>query len=802
MKNNQEGKLIDYEQCRALTPFSENLFHHQFIFEKMLDGKVAVFSSAEPIKSKPGIGFIWHDDGEISFANISVSNPEHLKKGCKYSVFYKISAKDSNLADLDSAIILNSDEWLPEKPVKQMMQSWRLKFLGIPLINKLYHSYGEQALLMIIHNELDVARHLNLDAKRMLILSNEARSLLQDWHKISFFMMRGLKLTESEMIVDVLNSHASSDKAFNPFSLLRVRDLSKDLQHRYFDAMGIYEKCKSEFNLVLTEYFDVLMGRSGETAIELEKAIAEASRTFSVSKAKVERTIHKMIASGEATYRRLYGEDTISTGKMLELDSTTAEILSNRVDDFFEQGESIRQFLPNHAPDGKLIELSDEQMVAIQTAISTHTCVITGGPGTGKTTTINALIKELSRLNPSGKIHLAAPTGKAARRMSEVTGHLCMTLHRMMGMTPDSSPVLSSFGNDDTLILDEASMMDINILCAALMHTGNRGRVIFIGDPKQIPSIDTGAILNDVILCRQITVAELLEVQRQAAKSDIVAGAYAVLKGKVPDFSGPGGDLHFIEANSPMEVLSQIKELVDNVIPHSYQASTANVQILAAMRKGESGVNKINEKLKQIFNPNSINTDTPYRALGHQIYHVGDRVMQLQNRYDLDIQNGEVGDIASIDEKNRKIWLNMGDRFVALPYENYPFMTHAWGMTVHKSQGSEYDFVIIAMPNDHEFMLYKKLLFTAMTRGKKHVFIVSSKQTLEFTVKDGKMTDGIQRPNKGNRERLTHLPFLLSEQICDKSNHSAVRKMAENSRKIAPPDKKYSIDVESIVVPF
>jgi exodeoxyribonuclease V alpha subunit len=372
----------------------------------------------------------------------------------------------------------------------------------------------------------------------------------------------------------------------------------------------------------------------------------------------------------------------------------------------------------------------------------------------------------------------------------------------MMGMTPDSSPILSSFNNDDTLIMDECSMMDINLLTAAVKHAGNRGRVIFIGDANQLESIDTGAIMNDMILCRHMTVAELTEVQRQAAKSDIVTGSYKVLAGEMPDFEGPGGDLHYIEADSDAEIIRQIKHLVEVVIPQQYGFASKDIQILATMKKGEAGVTNLNDKLKHSFNEKAASADTPSRALGNQIYHVGDRVMQTLNRYDLDIQNGEVGEIIEFDERKCKVVLDMGDRIVRLPYSNYPFMTHSWGKTVHKSQGSEYEVVIISAPSEHQYMLHRKSLFTAMTRGKSHVWIVGPKPTLELTIKNGKMSNGVKIENAGNNNRMTHLPFLLAEAISAKSHHKPLQAMAENSRNAPPPKPVYMIDTDSIAVPF
>lgn len=802
MKNIQGGSNINYESCQALMSFDKDKYRHTFTVESVLNNDFVLLSTNENIKGSLE-GFDWYDENlGKNFVRATFSVKEKLTPGVAYSVFFSSNNDDRSVAPIHLEQALPASDWNIEKPVRTMMHSWRMKFLGPPTLNRFYRAYGEQCFMMVTHKPDEVAATLNLDKRRMLMLSNEVEALQNNWHKISFFLARNLVIHEAELIVDMFNSSTGSDKKLNPFKVMSDRKLSKDLQNRFFQAMGIFHKAKTDLPAVMADFLDVRMSKTGETAILLDKAIHLISDAFNLPKDRVETTIHKMITSGTANYRKLFGQDTISMGRMMELDTLAAECLAERVDDYFEHDKWVESFSINYTPDGKPIKLAEEQKTAIQTSVSTHTSVITGGPGTGKTTTVKSLIAELKKLFPQGRIFMAAPTGKAARRMVEVTGEECSTLHRMMGMTPDSSPILSSFNNDDTLILDECSMMDINLLTAAVKHAGNRGRVIFIGDANQLESIDTGAIMNDMIMCRHMTVAELHEVQRQAAMSDIVSGSYKVLDGEIPDFDGPGKDLHLIEADTPAEIVEKIKELVEKVIPERYGFQSSDIQILSTMKTKEAGVTNLNDKLKNSFNPMALDYETPSRALGNQIYHVGDRVMQTLNRYDLDIQNGEIGQILEFDERKRKVVLDMGDRIVKLPYDNYPYMTHSWAKTVHKSQGSEYPVVIISMPSDHQYMLYRKSLFTAMTRGKSHVFLVTSKATLELTVKNGKMKNGMMIENASNNNRMTHLPFLLAESICAKSNHKALRLMAENSRLIKPPKPVYTIDTDSIIAPF
>lgn len=790
MKNDMSSDFITFDDCQKRGPIPSSAYLHAFKASEVLSDNGVVLHSSRPIRANGLKGFYSLNNQDLK---IRATAPKDLviKVGGEYlCAFVPSQREDMSITILSANEIGKS---VSEKPVMQMMFSWRLKFLGRSLLNTLYKRYGEDSFNMILHAPETIRELLGLDNRRLQILTGEVSVFHENWHMLNFFLTKKFNMQEAEMFVDILKSKIKNEKT-DPFSILVARTMNKDLQHRFFAAMGIYDLVKTDTESVLSDLLDAYMKRSGETALLYSDAINLSSDALKIDKRKVERTLQKMLKAGRASYRKLNGEDTISLGKMKALDTGTAENFALRVDEAKQIEDFVEVFDVCKTIDGRAFELTNEQKIAIQTSVSTHTSVITGGPGTGKTTCIKALIHEVRKVNQNGRIFLAAPTGKAAKRMAEVTGHPCTTLHRMMGMTPDSSPILSSFGDGDTLILDECSLMDIYLFSAAIKHTGNRGRVVMLGDIDQLESIELGSALNDIIQCRQIAVAVLSEVQRQAAKSNIVMGSYCIRDGKLPNFDSPDSDLHFIEANSPTEVKETIGKLVRSIqIEHG--ADPAGIQILSAMRKGIAGVNNLNEVLKPIFNEDSVNHDVVSRALGNQIYHVGDRVMQLQNRYDLDIQNGEVGTIVNFDEKKRKVILQLDDRTVALPYDNYQFMTHAWAFTFHKSQGSEYPFVIISLPDDHLFMLNRKSIFTAITRGKEHVYIVGSKRTLELAISN-------DPSSRANRKRLSHLAFELSERIAERSHSKALRLLAEKSRKLKAPSTIHETRADEIVVPF
>jgi exodeoxyribonuclease V alpha subunit len=712
-----------------------------------------------------------------------------LEAGASYLCVFEDAPANTAGLTIKLKSILPYEEWGKQKIVEAAMESWRLRFIGSYNLTRWYKAHGEQAFMMLAHQPESVAQLLKLNSNSMLRLKNEVATLKSHWNELKFLLKHHMPMDEAERALDVFNAQIEPSACLNPFLLLTVqKNISKVARHRYFQAMGVYERCKTDLPAMISGYLDTQMQRTGESAMELEEAIKAASDALRESKATIEYAIEGMVKSGTAQIRLLHGQQTVSMGRMLANDIALAEGLAMR-NETKDSAIWIQDFQPEVLPDGRIITLTTEQEVALQAVFSANTCVITGGPGTGKSTVTKSLIREVRRLNPNGRIYLAAPTGKAARRISEVTGEEAYTLHRLMGMTPGSSPMLAGFTEYDTLILDEASLMDVFLLASALKQTGKRGRVIFGGDRDQLGSIDTGAVLNDIIESRFVTTAELTEPHRAALMSDIVKGSYAVKAGEMPQFAGREGDLHFITAESAKEVNHKIMLLVKDVMPRVYNTKLDDIQVLAAMFKGDAGVDQLNENLKPLLNPASQDFNTPCRNLGNQTYHVGDRVMQLRNRYDLDIQNGEVGKILAFDEAKKSVLIEVDNRVIPLPFDNHPYLTHAGAMSVHKSQGSEYQCVLISVPDDHEFRLDRQAIFTAITRGKSQVCIIGKKETLARVIKKQNV-------------RLTHLPFLIAEQICAASAYEDFQKLAEQGKTPKIPKPKHRVRAEDIEITF
>ncbi|AYG47625.1 RecD/TraA family helicase (plasmid) [Pseudomonas sp. Leaf58] len=672
--------------------------------------------------------------------------------------------------------------------VEKTMQSWRFGFLKEKR-QLWYDAFGEYAFMKLDHDEAAVQSLLALSDHAFMRLKNEWGNLRDTWHEIRMLLRHNIEMKYVDLLVDAYRENKDSTMDRHPFRVLRNITLSSDVETNYFRATGVLDRVHIDMENVIADYLDAIVGKNGHTAINFHKAIAETSSALKVKRALVETKFLEMIKGGRADFKHISGEDSISLGKLLRNDQSLARELSIR-SGFHSPGIVHEHYNGGIRPDGRPIELSWEQNTAIYSALIHRTSVITGGPGTGKSTTANALVMQLRHIHPHGRILLGAPTGKAAKRLAELTRLPCQTMHRLLGMAPNTASMLTGFGEHDTLIVDESTMCDQTLLANACRHMKNRGRLILMGDKDQLESVDAGAVFRDIIQSRHYPVSELTEVRRQGQASLIVSGAYAVLEGRMPEFRDKGGDLHLVNANSPAEIAQKVRELVESLIPKAYGIQREDIQILASMRKGQAGINELNRLLKPVFNPMAATQKARGRRLGNNFYHVGDRVMQLRNRYDKDIQNGETGTIVDFNERKQEIVLSLDDREVCLPFSNYLDMTHSWASTVHKSQGSEYPCVIFVLPDDHLNMLTKRLIFTAMTRGKEHVFFVGNPKTLQKALE-----------STWEMERQTHLSFFMAEQHTHGLSSERFKELVTQKPRLRPQASS-RVSAADIDVPF
>ncbi|MCP4692579.1 MAG: ATP-dependent RecD-like DNA helicase, partial [Desulfobacterales bacterium] len=429
--------------------------------------------------------------------------------------------------------------------------------------------------------------------------------------------------------------------------------------------------------------------------------------------------------------------------------------VSKRLKQLIRAPRSIREIDKEKAiawVQGRLsIRLAGKQVEAVQGALCHKALVITGGPGTGKTTIINAVLKIYARLDV--KIMLAAPTGRAAKRMAETTGREARTIHRML----EFSPAKGGFQKDsdhplkcDLLVIDEASMIDGALMHHLMKAVPRAATLILVGDVNQLPSVGAGNVLNDIIASGAAPVVRLNEIFRQAKSSMIIVNAHLINKGVIPKLTPPArdADFYFIEKEDPEEALSLIIRLTRDRIPKKFGFKPVeDIQILTPMHRGVVGAGNLNDKLQAALNPGE---DGIQR--GGRFFRVNDKVMQIRNNYEKEVFNGDIGKISDIRPEDQQTTITFDGRPVVYEYSDLDEIVLAYAVSVHKSQGSEYPAVVIPILTQHYILLQRNLIYTAVTRGRRLVVMVGARKALAIGVKNNK-----------TRKRFTRLRERLSE---------------------------------------
>lgn len=637
--------------------------------------------------------------------------------------------------------------------ILRYLSSGAIKGIGASTAQRLVSEFGEATLDVMETQPERVALIKGISKSKALDFANQLKTNTGVRTLMLYLGEYGISNTSAVKIYNALGSGCVDRIRENPYILCQG-DFGVSFESADFIAKK--ESLELESGVRLRAGITYILRhneRNGHTCLPKEKLAAISADFLNVGIDRINNCMEEMLFD-----RTLIGETFDETEFVFTPQLHLSEMyVSSRIKMLLkfpaEKIKDIDREIENcEKTDG--ITYADLQKQAINSALTEGMLVLTGGPGTGKTTTLNAIIKILK--DKGKKVLLSAPTGRAAQRMSELTGDEAKTLHRLLEVSWDKhdNPVFNKNERNqlkcDALIVDEVSMVDTFIFESVMRALPLGCRLVLVGDSDQLPSVGPGNVLGDLIDSGIIPVVRLNEIFRQAQQSLIVTNAHKIVNGEMPVLSNTDKDFFFLQRNNKTDVTNVIIDLCTNRLPKAYGYSAFdNIQVLSPSKKGELGTAELNSKLQNALNPKS--DDKQEVTIGSKTFRTGDKVMQIKNNYDIrwfkdngetgeGIFNGDIGIIEKIDKKVKIIKISFYDKTAAYTYESASDLDFAYAVTVHKSQGNEFDAVIIPMFQGPPQLYYRNLLYTAVTRAKKTLILVGNPHTVEYMVNNNRRT--------------------------------------------------------------
>ncbi len=647
------------------------------------------------------------------------------------------------------------EQFMPStgESVLKYLSSGTIKGIGRATAKRLVDAFGENTLEVMRDEPMRLVEIRGISEAKAMALSEEVRKSFGMREVMVYLEKFKISAREAVRVWKALGTGAVALIEENPY-ILCSNNIDIPFDRADMIAASFDKPEDDAFRIRAGIYYIISYNcGNGHTCLPREKLIKVCADYLKLPNELIEDILAQMLIDGTLICDTIDNREFVFIPEMYRSETYAADRLL-----------MLLKFPPQSIPGGRLaleafekqqgISYATLQRQAITEALSNGLLILTGGPGTGKTTTLNAII---SLFMQSGlKVLLAAPTGRAAQRMSQVTGQDAKTIHRLLEVEWDKNdrPVFKRNDRNlldcDALIIDELSMVDVSLFEGVMRALPPGCRLIMVGDSDQLPSVGAGNVLGDLIASGKIPVVQLTEIFRQSMKSLIVTNAHKIVHGEMPEIRRTDSDFFFMTCDSRERISSVIVELCSVRLPKTYGFSSfENIQVLCPGRKGTLGVTELNKALQSALNPQD--KSKPQLVLPNYTFRVGDKVMQTKNNYELlwiksdgsegaGVYNGDIGIVEHIDKLSKSAIIRYDDKRVVYDTESLQNVELAYATTVHKSQGNEFDAVIMPMYYGSPRLYYRNLLYTAVTRAKKMLILVGNAPTLRKMVENNKKT--------------------------------------------------------------
>ncbi len=667
------------------------------------------------------------------------------------------------------------------------LSSRAIKGVGPATATLLVTRFGEKTLEVIENEPEKLAEIRGISLKKAREISQVFKKQIIIRRLMEYLSNYGIKPVIAIRLYKIYGDEAMDQVQNNPYIITKEAVGSSFAEADRF-ALNLGFEGDAPERIAAAAVFELKHNtRNGHSFIPVETLISITSQLIEVSAESIEESIEMLVESGELVLSTVAGRQACYLASLYEAECFVAEKLKAMVSDKPKPPKNLDK-LVEEIQNEQAVTYADLQRYSLRIAAENRVMVLTGGPGTGKTTTVRAIVSLFDKMGL--ETHLTAPTGRASKRMSELSGKDAVTVHRLLeaGFPLEGDELLFRKNENerlkcDAVILDECSMVDITLIRALLCALPDECRIVLVGDADQLPSIGPGNVFNDIIRSDIVPTVRLTEIFRQTAQSRIVANAHMINRGDYPELSANSNDsdFFFLRRGNPRQGIDTILELCTRRLPEKMGIPSYDIQVLSPTRRGEAGTRNVNSVLQAALNPPS--KEKKEKIFGDNVFRQGDRVMQIRNNYDIiwnkpqkitfpenisgcpvpaitldtksesgtGIYNGDVGIVIDISFENEVMTVLFDDRLAYYGFDLLSELEHAYAITVHKSQGSEYRAVILLAIDGSPQLLSRKVLYTAVTRAKELLIIVGSDGTVYNMIDNHKVT----RRFSGLRARLT-----------------------------------------------